>query len=78
MDDFYSILGVPPNASAAQIKQRYRFLAQAYHPDKFASDAHKRDAEEAFKNAGGDFFLRAPFDMEDFKRELERCMKNTG
>jgi hypothetical protein len=29
---------------------------------------------ERVKNAGGDFFLRAPFDMEDFKRELERCM----
>ncbi len=70
MDDFYSVLGVPPNASIAQIKQRYRFLAQAYHPDKFASDSHKRDAEEAFKGINEAFqtlsdpSLRADYDRQ--------------
>ncbi len=32
------------------------------------------DLEARVKNAGADFFLRAPFEMEDFKREVKRCM----
>ena len=68
MDDFYTILGVPPNAAIAEIKDRYRFLAHAYHPDKFSSDAHKRDADEAFKKINEAFqtlsnpSLRADYD----------------
>lgn len=42
-------MGVPPNASQEQIKERFRFLAHAFHPDKFATPAHKKHAEEAFK-----------------------------
>src|SRR6266571_7664634 len=49
MENYYQVLGVPPNASQEQIKERFRFLAHAYHPDRFASPAHKRHAEEAFK-----------------------------
>lgn len=49
MDDLYSILDVSPGASLEAIKERFRFLAQAYHPDKFASPKHKRQAEERFK-----------------------------
>ncbi len=32
------------------------------------------DFAERVKNAGADFFLYAPFDFQDYKRELERCM----
>ena len=70
MDDFYATLGVPPNATAAEIKNRYRFLAHAYHPDKFSSDAHKRDAGEAFKKVNEAFqtlsdpSLRAGYDRQ--------------
>lgn len=49
MEDLYKILGVSSTASVEEIKNKYRFLAQAYHPDKFASEDHRRQAEDAFK-----------------------------
>ena len=32
MEDLYKILGVMPSATGDEIKQRFRYLAQAYHP----------------------------------------------
>ncbi len=44
--DYYETLGIDPYAPAEAIKQAYRRLALAYHPDRNAGDAA---AEERFK-----------------------------
>ena len=44
--DYYQVLGVAKNATAAEIKKAYRKLAQQHHPDANPGNA---EAEERFK-----------------------------
>ena len=46
---YYEILGLPPNASPRRIKEQYRKLAKAYHPDKLTDAVEKSYFEEKFK-----------------------------
>src|SRR5436190_17167974 len=46
--DYYKVLGVPKDATEAEIKKAYRKLARENHPDANRGDAK---AEERFKDA---------------------------
>lgn len=46
--DYYQVMGVPRDATQAQIKQAYRKLARKYHPDV----SKEKDAEARFKELG--------------------------
>ncbi len=46
MSNWYQVLGVAPEADAAQIKQAYRKLAKQHHPDRNQGSA---DAAQRFK-----------------------------
>lgn len=45
--DYYEVLGIPRTASADEVKQAYRRLARAYHPD--VNRDNQKAAEEKFK-----------------------------
>jgi DnaJ-class molecular chaperone len=46
--DFYSVLGLPRNATEEQIRQRFREMARLRHPDRFQG-AEKEKAEIEFQ-----------------------------
>ena len=65
--DYYAVLGVPKNASQAEIKKAYRKLAQQHHPDANAGDP---GAEERFKE------ISSAYDVigdEDKRKSYDRA-----
>jgi curved DNA-binding protein CbpA len=48
-EDLYHVLGVASNVAPEKIKEQFRFLAQAFHPDKHVSPAHKARAGEMLR-----------------------------
>ncbi|MDH3676015.1 MAG: DnaJ domain-containing protein [Anaerolineae bacterium] len=71
MQNYYEILDVPSRASQKEIKERFRFLANAYHPDKFATPAHKTQAEVTFKKINEAYqVLSVPAKRAEYDRSL--------
>jgi formylglycine-generating enzyme required for sulfatase activity len=72
MLDYYEILEVSLDASQEQIKAQYRFLAQAWHPDKFASAETKVKAEEKLKKINEAYaVLKDAVKREQFDRQRQ-------
>ena len=64
--DYYQVLGVPKNASHAEIKKAYRKLAQKHHPDANPGDTA---AEDRFKE------ISAAYDVvgdEDKRKQYDQ------
>ena len=70
MEDLYSVLGVEINTKPEVIQERFRFLAQAFHPDKYSSLKQKQFAEEEFKKINNAYQIlsnprkRADYDLQ--------------
>lgn len=71
MKTFYEILEISPSATEAEIKEQYRFLIQAWHPDKFPNPAQKAKALEKAKEINQAFeVLGKPEKRKQYDREL--------
>jgi curved DNA-binding protein len=67
--DYYEVLGVPRNASEADIKKAYRKLARQYHPDRNPgnkqAEARFKEVQEAY-DVLNDKTKRAQYDRFGF------------
>jgi molecular chaperone DnaJ len=73
--DYYATLGVPRDASEADIKKAYRKLAMEYHPDRNKS----HDAEERFKRLTEAYeVLRDPDKRAAYDRYGEAGLRRGG
>jgi|GEM_PF-1448777 len=49
MKNYYQILEIEPLATKEEIKEQYRLLCFAWHPDRFSTEKQKQKAEEKLK-----------------------------
>jgi hypothetical protein len=70
MIDYYAILDIPPDAPADKVREQYRFLVHAWHPDKFPNPAQKLRAEEKIKSINEAYaVLNDPLERRRYNRQ---------
>jgi curved DNA-binding protein CbpA len=70
--NYYSILGVPQNATTDQVRTRFLELAQKLHPDRFRGD-EKEEAERNFQEITEAFnILSNPSRRREHDQQLAR------
>lgn len=69
--DYYSILGLPPEASEEEIRRTYRRLALEWHPDR---NPGNRRAEERFREISEAYAVL----MDPAKRQVYESSRRTG
>ena len=67
--DYYEVLGVPKNASDADIKKAFRTLAKKYHPDMHPGD---KECEEKFKEAQEAYAVLSDAEKDSVRVDLTR------
>jgi curved DNA-binding protein len=73
--NYYAILGVPRDATSADIKLSYRKMARKYHPDLNPGD---REAEERFKDLGEAYEVLSDTDKRAQYDQYSRFWKQSG
>jgi curved DNA-binding protein CbpA len=71
--DFYEVLGIPRDATAAQVREAYVRLARERHPDRFPDPEKKLEAQEFFKKLTEAFnTLSNPRNREQYDVDREK------
>ena len=77
-DTYYTILGVPTNATSKQIRERFLQLARDRHPDRFAPE-EKEEAEIAFQQITQAYnVLHDPTRRRKYDEELDLHTKTAA
>lgn len=76
--DYYALLGVPADASTAEIKRAYRRLVRQHHPDlnAQAQDSQIKRLNEAYEVLGNPK-KRAAYDKQRGRRHASRGPRMT-
>lgn len=78
MKDYYKILNIPNSAKPEKIRDQYRLLVIACHPDKFTDPAAKARAEERIKEINAAYeVLRDPGKRARYDRKRKQNQRSS-
>jgi hypothetical protein len=76
--DHYATLRLVPSSTHEEIRDRFRFLSHAFHPDKFHRSEYRQLAEEEFKAINAAYhILSDPKRREHFDIRLQGARHDT-